>query len=345
MHPQIAVPAIFALLYRAYSRKSLTPLGLVVAGLTATIHALHPWSIFFTLLGVFFLAGTAVTKVKHDVKARLTHSASGAAGGEGPRTHVQVLANSLVATILIALHTWKLAREPGRDACWPHGHDVLVVGIVANYAAVAADTFSSELGILSPSPPRLLTSLAPPLRPVPRGTNGGVTATGLLAGLAGAALIAGTTLVLLPFCGSAGGSYGAGAAGWSVGERLAFAGAMTVVGALGSVLDSVLGGVLQASVVDVRSGKVVEGDGGGKVLVSGTDRTGGDDGQLKGRQGSARNERTSRVDSGKPSRRIESGWDILSNNGVNLMMAATISVGAMLGACWVWQLPVSTILR
>lgn len=40
---------------------------------------------------------------------------------------------------------------------------------------------------------------------------------------------------------------------------------MTLWGALGSVLDSVLGGLLQASVVDKRSGKVVEGSGGRKV--------------------------------------------------------------------------------
>jgi len=63
MHAYIAVPAWCAVVYRAYSRKSLTPLGLVVAGLTAAIHAIHPWSVFFALLGVFFLAGTAVTKV------------------------------------------------------------------------------------------------------------------------------------------------------------------------------------------------------------------------------------------------------------------------------------------
>lgn len=63
MKPIIAIPAILALLYRAYSRKSLTPSAIIVAALTATIHAVHPWSAPFALLGVFFLAGTAVTKV------------------------------------------------------------------------------------------------------------------------------------------------------------------------------------------------------------------------------------------------------------------------------------------
>jgi uncharacterized membrane protein len=63
MKPYIAVPATLALVYRAYSRKSLTPLGIVVATATAIIHALHPWSAPFALLVVFFLGGTTVTKV------------------------------------------------------------------------------------------------------------------------------------------------------------------------------------------------------------------------------------------------------------------------------------------
>lgn len=63
MKPIIAIPAIAALEYRAYSRKSLTPVGIFTAFVTASVHALHPWSVFFALLGVFFLAGTTVTKV------------------------------------------------------------------------------------------------------------------------------------------------------------------------------------------------------------------------------------------------------------------------------------------
>jgi uncharacterized membrane protein len=92
MKPILAVPATLALCYRAYSHKSLTPLGIFTAALTAAAHAVHPWNLPFVLLVVFFLAGTRVTKVKKEVKERLTIHASGgsgAHGGEGPRTHVQ----------------------------------------------------------------------------------------------------------------------------------------------------------------------------------------------------------------------------------------------------------------
>lgn len=68
------------------------------------------------------------------MKARLTISSSGASGGEGARTHIQVLANSVVASLLILLHYRRLkAREKrfgSNDECWSYGSDVLVVGIV-----------------------------------------------------------------------------------------------------------------------------------------------------------------------------------------------------------------------
>jgi uncharacterized membrane protein len=59
----IAVPVTLAMVYRAWSHQSLTPAGIVAATLTAIAHAVHPWSLPFALLIVFFLAGTRVTKV------------------------------------------------------------------------------------------------------------------------------------------------------------------------------------------------------------------------------------------------------------------------------------------
>ncbi|KAL8641230.1 MAG: hypothetical protein Q9228_001947 [Teloschistes exilis] len=320
MHPYVAVPATLALGWRAYSRDSLTPAGLVVALLTAVVHAVHPWSVFFALLVVFFLTGTAVTKVKHDVKARLTLSSSGSSGGEGRRTHIQVLANSLVASIFILLHYRQLcAREKSGDAnrgCWSYGSDLLVIGIVGNYAAVAADTFSSELGILSKSRPRLLTSWN--FRQVPPGTNGGITFWGTMAGFLGASTIALTSVVLLPFCPVGPTSWSgkllgenqpglAGGNGWGLQEKAAWVLAVTICGGLGSLLDSALGGWFQASVVDSRTGKVIEGNGGTKVLLSGS--------HMK--------------KDGNGSRRVESGAGFLDNNAVNILMAATMSVGGM----------------
>lgn len=60
----IAAPAICGLVYRAWSKNSLTPAGIAAATLTAIAHAYHPWNLPFVLLCVFFLAGTRVTHVR-----------------------------------------------------------------------------------------------------------------------------------------------------------------------------------------------------------------------------------------------------------------------------------------
>ena len=76
------------------------------------------------------------------MKSRLTASSSGKPGGEGARTHVQVLANSVVASLLILLHAKRLKlHEDDRDGlCATLGSekcgfialaDPLVAGIVA----------------------------------------------------------------------------------------------------------------------------------------------------------------------------------------------------------------------
>ncbi|MCJ1375070.1 hypothetical protein MMC20_006304 [Loxospora ochrophaea] len=330
MHPYLAVPATLALVVRAWSNKSLTPTGIIVAALTALIHALHPWNVFFVLLVVFFLGGTAVTKVKHDVKAQLTSSSTGASGGEGPRTYIQVLSNSIVASVLVFLHYRQLLVQArtvvGRPACWPYGQELLVVGIISNYAAVAADTFSSELGILSKSKPRLITSLG--FRVVPPGTNGGITLTGTLAGFFGAFTIALTSAVLLPFCGSEitlpqGFQVTAREENiWGLRAKILWMLAVTLWGGLGSFLDSFLGGWLQASVIDSRTGKVIEGSGGKKVPV---------------RSPNAKKEDDS-------SRKIESGLGLLDNNTVNLLMALIMSVGGMIVVGYMWNLPLGSFL-
>ncbi|OCT44706.1 DUF92 domain protein [Cladophialophora carrionii] len=307
MRPIIAVPITLLLIIRSYTRRSLTIPGILTAALTATIHALHPSALPFTLLCVFFLLGTTATKVKHEVKAKLTLSSSGSSGGNGPRTSIQVLANSGCASILCAVHLWLYgygslpARSKGGSK-QDNIPDVLLLGIMANYAAVTADTLSSELGILSNSQPVLVTH---PWRVVPEGTNGGVTLAGLLAGAAGGAAIAATSVLFLTF---------------STGPTLNIVRtflALTVLGAMGTLLDSLLGAILQASVVDRRTGKIIEGRGGARVLVKSKSKP------------QTQSQEHARTDSGEESRLVNSGTDILDNNQINLLMASIVSVTGM----------------
>lgn len=58
---------------------------------------------------------------------------------------------------------------------------------IAHFACATGDTWASEVGILSTSRPRLITSLL--LREVPHGTNGGLSLLGTLASTAGGLFI------------------------------------------------------------------------------------------------------------------------------------------------------------
>jgi uncharacterized membrane protein len=298
---------------------------------------------------------------------------------------VQVLANSLTASILALLHAYQLRSRqntllasPGDDTgslCFAWGGDLLVIGIIANYACVAADTLSSELGILATGQPRLITSLT--LRKVPRGTNGGVTLTGLAAGLLGSIIIVTAAFLFLPFCTDETAGRLGGGAPWSTEQRRTLILGLTTWGFLGSVVDSILGGLLQRSVKDIRSGKIVEGEGGLRVLVSAdanthhpereSDPAAGIKSVLLHGEGEAAVEDTdsaSAVAEGhaspgkydarnkhrrpsfgdeKPSRVAESGWDLLDNNDVNFLMAFSMSIGAMAVASWYWQIPLSSV--
>ncbi|KAH6968610.1 hypothetical protein HG530_013404 [Fusarium avenaceum] len=379
-----AFPATCALIYRAKSRNSLTPAGIFAATLTAAAHAYHPWNLPFALLCIFFLAGTRVTHIKEGIKSNYTLRSKGTSGGEGPRTHVQVLANSLMASVLTLLHANQLRKreaaladpntpDPTGSLCFSWGGDLLVVGIIANYAAVAADTFSSELGILSTGQPRLITS--PTLRKVPRGTNGGVTLLGLGAGLLGSMIIVTASMLFLPSCNEESAHTPAGGAPWTMLERRKFMGFMVLWGALGSVLDSFLGGLFQRSVKDVRSGKIVEGEGGNRVLVTES----AEDAAAHAKKANARaaamqsqgttpeeklhgsaiaddddahagvydpkdKHRKSSFGDQRPSRAIENGWDLLDNNDVNFLMAVVMSVGGMAAAGWYWDVPIQSVM-
>lgn len=287
-------------------------------------------------------------QVKHAHKASLTTSASGnVANAPHPRTATQVLCNSLPATLAIAVHALflqiKMELAPtflltsGFDTCLPRPNPTatstgppsiataLPYAILAFYAAVTADTFASELGILSSGEPWLITTLPllfglkAPAR-VPRGTNGGVSLAGTAASALGAALVAAVAVLFTPFCKGSNErqelrtayahNYQALAAKdqhlrqWTPAQTVALAGGIALAGVAGALLDSLLGAWFQASVVDVPTGKVVEGVGGGRVRVKA---------------------------GGEGSRKVVVGRDRLSNNAVNLVMGALTALAVEVG--------------
>ena len=142
------------------------------------------------LLLAFFVSGSVLTQL---------------AGGEGGQRNLrQVIANGGVAAVAALWGQWTVAAGA--------------------LAAAAADTWATEIGAFSPTPPRLLTTG----RRVPKGTSGGISLLGTLGGFAGAGAIAGVARLFEPR------DIAPRSAAWIV-----------AAGIIGMLIDSLLGATLQ----------------------------------------------------------------------------------------------------
>lgn len=138
----------------------------------------------------------------------------------------QVLANGGLGAILVVLYA--LAPDQG----W---HWIAFAGAMA---AVNADTWATELGMLSIKPPRLITNG----QIVERGISGGVSFVGYSAGLGGALLV---------------GIVAGGLSGLSEAFPLLVL-VVTVGGVFGATFDSFLGATVQAIYTCTVCGKETE---------------------------------------------------------------------------------------
>ena len=196
----LPVTAAFAALAYAFGMVSV---GGVLGGVlvAAPIYAcLGPPG--FALLVLFVVGGSALTRLGYGRK----HRAGTAQEHGGRRGARNALANAGVPVLCAALYASGVS-------------EAFSAAYVAALGAAFADTAESEIGQLSRRAPRLLTSL----RKVPPGTDGAVSLTGTLAGIAAAGLTAGL--------------------GWTLGLVAGPAGALLVAFAafLGTVADSLVG--------------------------------------------------------------------------------------------------------
>jgi uncharacterized protein (TIGR00297 family) len=195
----------------AYRLGSLSRSGALAAVLLGTLvfgWGGLEWAI---LLIAFFGSSSALTRLfarrKQDLAATFSKG--------GQRDAGQVLANGGLAGLCVIAH----ALWPGQ--AWPW------LAFSGSLAAVNADTWATELGVLNPTLPRLITTF----QEVPRGTSGGVSRVGTLAAAAGALWIAAFALLL----------------GDSSGSQAIIQGlVITLAGLAGSLVDSLLGATLQA---------------------------------------------------------------------------------------------------
>jgi uncharacterized protein (TIGR00297 family) len=200
---QIALGTAFAAIVAglAYRLRALTPGGAVAAfAVGAIVFGAGGWKAA-AILFAFFLPSTLLTRI-----GRARKRAAAGTHDESARSAWQVLANGGVAAgcVLAALF----------------GGAIFFAAYAGAFAAASADTWGTEIGLLSRSAPVSILTL----RRLTPGRSGGVTLLGLAATLAGALVVAATAALLhvAPF--------------WSV----------VLAGVAGALLDSILGASLQA---------------------------------------------------------------------------------------------------
>jgi len=208
---QLLVGFLLAIIIAVFAWRagSLSQSGAVAAVLTGgLIFGLGglPWAV---LLLTFFISSSVLTRAFSKRKAALAEKFSKG----GRRDWGQVLANGGLGALLAV-----------GNYIWPHP-EWIWLSFAGAMAAVNADTWSTEVGVLSPVSPRFITSG----KKVERGTSGGITLTGTLAAVGGAALIGIAAIIFAP------------SPDW-----LSHLAVIILAGVLGSLFDSVLGATIQA---------------------------------------------------------------------------------------------------
>jgi uncharacterized protein (TIGR00297 family) len=218
---QIIYGFILALIigYLAFRVHSLNRSGAVAATLVGTIvfglGGLQ-WAI---LLLIFFITSSGLSRAFKRRKQGLNEKFS--KGSE--RDAGQVFGNGGLATLFVLVH----AFYPQSMMGW--------VGFAAALAAVNADTWATELGVLNPTAPRMITDLR---KRVEKGTSGGVSLFGTAASLLGAAVIAFPAAIFT--------------------ENWLLFPLITIAGLAGSLFDSLLGATVQAMYFCPTDGKETE---------------------------------------------------------------------------------------
>ena len=190
-------------------------LGTVVFGLGGV-----GWAV---VLLTFFISASALSKVSKTRKAAVGRELCQGFPPGCRAGSCQRRGGGVVALVFFLLN-YAVPESRLLPALW--------LGFSASFAGANADTWATELGVLNPRQPVLISTF----KRVPQGSSGGVSLAGTLAALAGAALV-GLAAVL------------SASTGWvPVGTLPLWVQFLAITGAglLGSLVESCLGATVQA---------------------------------------------------------------------------------------------------
>ncbi|KQL50036.1 hypothetical protein AN963_10325 [Brevibacillus choshinensis] len=203
----------------AYLKRSLSGSGLLAAVMLGTVMYALGSAVWFGSLIAFFVSSTFLSKWKKHVK----EEAESVYEKTGRRDAGQVFANGGLGLLLCI-------------ANWACPHPLWWYAFLGVMAAVTADTWSTEIGGLSRTPPRSIKTG----RRVPPGTSGGVSELGMGASLAGGLFIGAVAWMLLAVSGQS-----APDAAPSALRPTAWVGIAVLAGIIGSLADSWIGATWQ----------------------------------------------------------------------------------------------------
>jgi uncharacterized protein (TIGR00297 family) len=206
-----------ALALGAWKGRILDSGGAITAfliGFATFVFPADGWKWFLVLL-VFLMVSSYMTHYKYQIKRRKGFAQEKG----GARGWPNVAANGVVAGLLV-LFTPFLPQEQIQ---------LVLAAFLGAVATANADTLATEIGLLNPTDPRLITDLK---KVVPAGTSGGISIFGELATLFGALLI-GIAAGLLGMTGNP---------GWSLSVLI---GTTMIAGLAGCSIDSVIGATVQ----------------------------------------------------------------------------------------------------
>lgn len=223
----LVLSTIIAIL--AHRHEALTRGGALGAILIGTItFGFGGWTWGLVLIA-FFAVSSALSRYRQADKRELADKFH-----KGARRDMgQVVANGGLAAFIALLY-------------FSYPTPALLVAFLGSMATVNADTWATEIGVLSPNPPRLITTW----RRVPVGTSGAITLLGTAASALGALFIALLAYTLLSV-----------EALLDVGSTLRLWWIVPVAlisGLLGSLFDSLLGATVQGIFYCARCGSETE---------------------------------------------------------------------------------------
>ena len=153
---------------------SITFSGLVASVVLGYIVMVVGGPNYLILLIIFFVSSSILTKIQKRLNQPSKKHSS-------PRSYINILSNGLIPTFLIILTIFIYDNSTWNSENLLNG-DINIIGLcfIGSIVVTTADTFSTEIGLINKSKPRLITNLT---KYVSKGDSGGVTLSGLLASI------------------------------------------------------------------------------------------------------------------------------------------------------------------